>query len=137
MQDSPPSGVSTRVGTEFGSGLRAHIDRGVVPVAEPAPREADPEPRPIEPQAALAERDPQPQRVAPRGDVDGRIEALKAAEAELAFREQRIADREAQFNVAVQRVVYELANAIVDGTVPGLPRDELARARARRGGFAA
>jgi hypothetical protein len=94
LQDSSPRGDSTRVGTEFRSGLRAHIDRGVVPVAEPAPREADPEPQPIEPQAAPA-------------------------------------------NVAVQRVVYELANAIVDGTVAGLPQDELARARARRGGFAA
>jgi hypothetical protein len=125
------------VGTEFDSGLRAHLERGERSVAEPAPGEGDPEPQPIEPQAAAVERDPQPQRVAPRGDVDGRIEALKAAEAEPAFRERRIADREAEFNVAVQRVVYELASAIVDGTVAGLPQDELARPRARRGGFTA
>jgi len=127
------------VGTEFGSGLRAHIERGVPPVAEPAAaNEADPEPQPIGPQIVPDERDPQPQRVAPRGEVEDRTEALRAAEAELAFRERRVADREAQFNVAVQRVVYELAAAVVDGTVPALPEDELAQARARRrGGFAA
>lgn len=128
------------MGTEFGNGLRAHIERGVPPVAAPAAlaHEADPEPQPVEPQIVPDERDPQPQRVAPRGDADDRIETLKAAEAELAFRERRVADREAQFNVAVQRVVYELASAIVDGTVPALPQDELAQARARRrGGFAA
>src|SRR5262245_16461930 len=140
LQDFAGRGVSTRVGTEFGNGLRAHIERGVPPVAEPlaVAHKADPEPQPIEPLTVRDERDPQPQRVAPRGDADDRIEALNAAEAELAFRERRVADREAQFNVAVQRVVYELATAIVDGTVPALPQDELAQARARRrGGFAA
>jgi hypothetical protein len=99
-------------------------------------RERYPEPQPTEPHAApRGARPAAAAGCAPRRRR--RSHRGVEAEAELAFREQRIADREAQFNVAVQRVVYELANAIVDGTVAELPQDELARARARRGGFAA
>jgi hypothetical protein len=120
------------MGDEFGSGLRAHIERRLAPVADPVAPPAEPQPQRLEPVAGPKEGDPQPQRVPPRADIDHRVEALAAAEAEMAFRERRIADREAQFNVAVQRVVYELAQAIVDGEVPAMPRDELALARARR-----
>jgi hypothetical protein len=120
------------MGDEFGSGLRAHIERHLAPVADPVAPPADPQPQRFEPLAGPVGADPQPQRVAPRADVDDRIEAIAAAEAEMAFRERRIADREAQFNVAVQRVVYGLAQAVVDGELPAIPRDELALARARR-----
>jgi hypothetical protein len=121
------------MGDEFGSGLRAHIERHLAPVADPVAPPAEPQPQRPDPVAGLEGLDPQPQRVAPRADLDERIEAVAAAEAEMAFRERRIADREAKFNVAVQRVVYELAQAVVDGELPAMPRDELAQARARRG----
>jgi hypothetical protein len=121
------------MGDEFGSGLRAHIERHLAPVADPVAPPAEPQPQRPEPFGGTEGADPQPQRVAPRSDVDDRMEAIAAAEAELSFRERRIADREAQFNVAVQRVVYELAQAVVDGELPAIPRDELALARARRG----
>jgi hypothetical protein len=120
------------MGDEFGSGLRAHIERHLAPVADPVAPPAEPQPQRLEPLASPEGVDPQPQRVAPRADLDERIETLAAAEAEMAFRERRVADREAKFNVAVQRVVYELAQAIVDGELPAIPRDELAQVRARR-----
>ena len=120
------------MGDEFGSGLRAHIERHLAPVADPVAPQAEPQPQRREPHAGPEGADPKPQRAAPRADLDARIETLAAAEAEMSFRERRIADREAQFNVAVQRVVYELAQAVVDGELPAIPRDELAQARARR-----
>jgi hypothetical protein len=121
------------MGDEFGSGLRAHLERHLAPVADPVAPPAEPQPQRLEPLGGPEGVDPQPQRVAPRADLDERVEALAAAEAEMAFRERRVADREAQFNVAVQRVVYELAQAIVDGELPAIPQDELAQMRARRG----
>src|SRR5215218_9722767 len=102
------------MGDEFGSGLRAHIERRLAPVADPVAPPAEPQPQRLEPLPRPDGVDPQPQRVAPRADLDERIEALGAAEAEIAFRERRAAKREAQFNTAVQRVVYELAQAVVD-----------------------
>jgi hypothetical protein len=121
------------MGDEFGSGLRAHIERHLAPVADPVAPQAEPQPQRPEPFVGTEGVDPQSQRVTPRADLDDRMEAIAAAEAEMSFRERRIADREAQFNVAVQRVVYELAQAVVDGELPAIPRDELALARARRG----
>jgi hypothetical protein len=143
--------MATETAPEFGSGLRAHLDRRAAVPAAPAAApelvpalpgqpvvavERDPEPQRVAPQSR-AEAGPQPQRPGPRGDLTSRIDALAAAEAEMAFRERRVAEREAAFNVAVQRVVYELAQAVVDGSVPALPQDELAVARARRRGRAA
>jgi hypothetical protein len=126
------------MGDEFGSGLRAHLERRLTPVVEPVAPEIEPLPQRLEPLEDPTGDGPEPQRAVPRTDLDERINAIAAAEAEMTFRERRLAEREAQFNVAVQRVVYELAQAVVDGTVPALPRDELAQARARRrGGYAA
>jgi hypothetical protein len=103
---------------EFGTGLRAHLERRVEPQDPPTERDED---------------EPQP----PRGDLDARMQALAAAEAELTWRERRVADRELAFHVAVQRTVYRIAQEMLDGEIPPLPQDELASLRQRRRGFAA
>jgi hypothetical protein len=115
---------------EFGTGLRAYLERTIEFEVEPPHA-----PRPLE---VLSTPEVAPPRAAaPRADLDARLEALTATEAELMFRERRVADREQAFQVSVQRVVYRLAQEMLEGEVAVVPRDELAVARARRGGFAA
>jgi hypothetical protein len=104
---------------EFGTGLRAHLRRRGEPQTSPStPLEVEPARR-------------------TRLDLDARLDALSAAEAELNWREQRVNERELAFHVAVQRTVYVLATEMLEGGLPALPQDELARARARKRGFAA
>jgi hypothetical protein len=105
---------------EFGSGLRAHLEK-----------RTEPEPQPAEPPVVRA---PRPSS---RPDLDVRLEALAAAEAELTYRERHVGERELAFQAAVQRVVYRLAQEMLVGGAPALPEDELAVARARRSGTAA
>jgi hypothetical protein len=57
---------------------------------------------------------------------------LAAARAELAFREQRILERETALVVAAQKVSAQVVEELLRGEIP--VEDELARARARRQG---
>jgi hypothetical protein len=144
-------GVFTPVEHEFGSGLRAHLGRRTSVGAQASLPESGPlaaapaqerglcEPGPAQ-ERGLAEARPSvpaPPTVPSGPTLDERIDALAAAEAELSFRERRVGERETSFNVAVQRVVYQLAQEMLEGEITALPRDELAVARARRGGRAA
>jgi hypothetical protein len=136
-QVSDESGISVSVSNEFGNGLRAHIERWSAPAEQSAPP-PDPQPQRVESDLPPAPRDPEPHRVAPRADLDAREKAVAAAEAELAFRRRRVEEREAQFEVAVQRVVYRLAEELMEGDFAVVPKDELARQRERRrAGYAA
>ena len=106
---------------EFGSGLRAHLSRHVAvpapaPAAEPAerPEEAAP-PHALETAAPPRHESPSSPDRAAGPSLDERIERLSAAEAELSFRERRVGEREMSFNVAVQRVVYRLAQDLLEG----------------------
>src|SRR3954447_7532056 len=105
---------------EFGTGLRAHIERALPPDEEPERREE--ETPPAETKARIA---------ALLSALEERERAVTAAEAELAHRERRLFDREAALVVASHKVSAAVVEQLLRTTLP--VEDELARARARRG----
>src|SRR5262245_8515082 len=109
---------------EFGTGLRAHIERTLPP---------DWDPERLEEVATAAET--AAYVAALLADLEERERKLTAAEAELAYREQRLLDREGALVVASQRVSAEVVEKLLETARP--VEDELARARARRRGHVA
>ncbi len=101
---------------EFGTGLRAHIERTGVP--EDEPRE-----EPTFESAVDAAR---------LMDIEQRERMLVEAAAELAYRERRLLEREAALAAAAQKVSAEVVARLLE--VEPAVEDELERARARRRG---
>jgi hypothetical protein len=109
---------------EFGTGLRAHIERTFAPDDVPG--------RPVE-ETPTAEASAE---VASHlVDLGDRERMLVDAAAELADRERRLLEREAALVAAAQRVSSAVLEQLLHVELP--VEDELARARARRRGSAA
>lgn len=110
-----PSDDVTCMG-EFGTGLRAHLERGRDDELAPAP---------------VAD--------APSAEVAAQLARLAEREAALAGRELELAQREADLEAARERLALTLAGALIraaeESNVPP-PLDEVALARARRYGSA-
>jgi hypothetical protein len=116
---------------EFGTGLRAHIQRLAAPADVPEVQDED-EPQRDEHASTAAIAAEYAERVA---ELDGRERMLAAAGAELAFRERRLLEREASLETAAQRMSSEMVNKLFEAEP--VVDDELARVRARRvGGIA-
>ena len=106
---------------EFGTGLRAHIERTLPPEAVPErPEEETPAAENTAQIAVLL------------AELDERERAVRAVEAELAYRERRLVDREAALVAAAQKVSAAVVEQLLQTALP--VEDELARARARRRG---
>ena len=106
---------------EFGTGLRAHIERTSPADEEPErPEEETPVPDMTARIAALV------------AEVEERERTVAAAEAELAYRERRLLEREAALVAASQKVSEAVVEQLLQSALP--VEDELARARARRRG---
>jgi hypothetical protein len=109
---------------EFGTGLRAHIERTLPPDDVPErPEEETPTAVNAAGIAALL------------ADVAERERMLAAVAAELEYRERRLQERETALVVAAQKVSAEVVEHLLRAEYP--VADELARARARRSGSVA
>jgi hypothetical protein len=104
---------------EFGTGLRAHIERTLPPDDDPERREE-----------GTPTAEAKAQIAALLTELEERERAVAAAEAGLAYRERRLLDREAALVVASQKVSAAVVEQLLQTTLP--VDDELARARARR-----
>jgi hypothetical protein len=109
---------------EFGTGLRAHIERTLP--ADDVPERPEEETPTAETTAEVAVL---------LAELSERERMLAAAQAELAFREQRVLERETALVIAAQKVSAEVVAELLRVELP--VEDELARARARRRGSAA
>jgi len=109
---------------EFGTGLRAHIERTLP--ADDVPERPEEETPTAETSAEVA---------ALLADLSERERMVAAGQAELASRERRLLERETALVVAAQLVSAEVVEQLLRVELP--VEDELARARARRRGSAA
>jgi len=109
---------------EFGTGLRAHIERTLP--ADDVPERPEEETPTAETSAEVA---------ALLADLSERERMVAAGQAELASRERRLLERETALVVAAQQVSAEVVEQLLRVELP--VEDELARARARRRGSAA
>lgn len=118
---------------EFGTGLRAHIQRVAAPIdAREVEVEDEDEPQRDEHADSAAMAAEYVQRAA---ELDSRERLLAATGADLAFRERRLLEREAALETAAQRMAAEIVNRMLHPEPEA--DDELARIRARRSGSVA
>ena len=106
---------------EFGTGLRAHIERTLP---------ADDVPERPEEETPIAETTAEVATLL--ADLSERERMVAADHAELASRERRLLERETALVMAAQKVSTEVVEQLLRVELP--VEDELARARARRRG---
>jgi hypothetical protein len=112
---------------EFGTGLRAHIQRTATPLGLDAVEDEN-EPAGDEQRATAAIAAEYSGRLT---ELDARERMLAEAGAELAFRERRLLEREAALVTAAQRMAAEMVSKLLQPEPELEVDDELARVRAR------